>query len=133
MGFGFGLLMSLILGSIHLSMVEKELKKGNYTVLNLHSQNKIIESYLSIEEIYELLKEKFDFKQISLNKNENLITAKIGMSMQSWGEKMSISKLPNSQSEYQIKSTPSLFSTVVDFGKNIKNINQVIEIIQDGK
>gem|GEM_PF-5793878 len=39
----------------------------------------------------------------------------------------------NSTHIYKIESKPKLFSTLVDFGKNIKNINQIIEIIKEGE
>jgi len=135
MGLFFGLTMSLLLGSIHIFCFKNELKDGHYTVLNLNEQSKEVNSSLTIHDIYQLLKIHLNAKKISLIVDEEIIKATIGLSMESWGEKVKVTIIGNQESNfiYKIESNPSLFSTVVDFGKNVKNINQIIEIIKNGR
>lgn len=134
MGVFYGLIMAILLGTAHIINVREELKNGYFTVLGMDSQSKTISSELSFMEIFELLKVKLGAKFISYNQDENIIIAKIGISMQSSGETLKISKLKSQETEqvYKIESKPKLFSTIVDFGKNISNINKVIDIL-DGR
>ena len=64
---------------------------------------------------------------------ENGVLLKTGMTMKSWGEEIKIILKSNKENnfEYQLSSSPKLKTTIVDYGKNLENINKIESVIKN--
>jgi hypothetical protein len=53
--------------------------------------------------------------------------------MKSWGEEIKIILKSNKENnfEYQLSSSPKLKTTIVDYGKNLENINKIESVIKN--
>jgi len=83
------------------------------------------------DQIVNILKNNKDFKMVESHPNRNSILLKAGISLQSWGEKIEIENigLENNRYTYIVKSRPLIWSTIADFGKNKKNVDKIISLI----
>ena len=101
-----------------------------YPLIEEHSK---FEVDLSIEEAVSQLNKKLEIKGwrrvLNSNSHDN-IRFKIKTSFKSWGEILSIkiSKVNSDKSNIEVTSKPILFTTLLDYGKNRKNVNKVKEV-----
>jgi len=125
----FGLLMAFFF----ILMQKKRLKKAGYPKLTNDllklKQEKTIEAYLTKEELINLLKNSNDFKKCKYKSNLNSIIMRKKMSWFSWGEKITIT-FTKADNKIKIESKPSMPTTLIDYGVNIENIDNVIKVIK---
>ncbi|MEM6265742.1 MAG: hypothetical protein AAGI38_24790 [Bacteroidota bacterium] len=127
MTFFFGLTMSLFF----VYTAKKNLKKQGITeITDEHLkvvQTKYFTSGLNLIELTEKLKASPISQRMKVKEVENGILLQTGASWKSWGEEIRITQKsarePNY--EYQVSSSPRLKTTLVDYGKNLENLNQI--------
>ncbi|NKI25502.1 hypothetical protein HCG49_02875 [Arenibacter sp. 6A1] len=129
----FGITMSLILVSFH----KHRLQKNGIQVItdeNLGvTQRKSLTSELNKLELIEKLKIDPIIGKMKMTKIENGILLKTGMTWKSWGEEIKIIQKTDivTDFEYQISSSPKLRTTLIDYGKNLENINRIEKAIKN--
>ena len=128
----FGAAMSLTLVTYHKYRLRKDgvgdLNDSNMKV----SQSKKLVSKLSIDEIASKLRTDSEIANMGITKADDSIIIKTGMTWRSWGEVIKITINPTSYkngSEYTIQSSPKLKTTLIDYGKNLHNVNRIYELI----
>tara|TARA_R110002049_G_C8839165_1_gene536233 strand:+ start:67 stop:597 length:531 start_codon:yes stop_codon:yes gene_type:complete len=133
MTFFFGITMSIILVSFHKNRLKKngiqELTDKNLGV----NQAKSLKSELSKIELIEKLKLDPIIGKMKMNETENGIVLKTDMTWKSWGEEIKIilKSIKGKEFEYEISSNPKLKTTLVDYGKNLQNVNKIEEVIKN--
>ncbi|WP_396171690.1 hypothetical protein [Flavobacterium sp.] len=129
----FGIFMSLILVSFHWYKLKKDGVK-NITDENIGvNQTKKIETKLNKEQLIQKLKLDPTIRKMKMTEIENGVLLKTGMTMKSWGEEIKIILKSNKENnfEYQLSSSPKLKTTIVDYGKNLENINKIESVIKN--
>lgn len=98
-----------------------------------HSQDIVLDyPWESVFNAIETAIPKLKGMQISnVNKITKTISAKAGVSLFSWGENITITLIPieDNKTKVSILSTPKtgiMFGGAMDMGKNLKNINTII-------
>ncbi len=131
--FFFGITMSLIL----VYSQKKALKKAGINELtdkNLGvNQSKEIKTKFSKDEILNQLKSEKSLKKMEIEETENGINIATNTSWKSWGENICISLKSKEEQyyTYQISSSPKLKTTLLDYGKNLKNVTLLESIIKN--
>ncbi|HUR30598.1 MAG TPA: hypothetical protein VMZ69_04150 [Saprospiraceae bacterium] len=130
-GFLFGTFMSLILVTFHLIRLRYLGIKEFTTEILRPSQKKILQSDISKQELISKLKSDPVVGKMQMNENGNEISLKSGMNLWGFGENISIKINPKTiqSTEYEIESTPIMKTTLVDFGKNLQNVNRIEKLI----
>lgn len=129
----FGLFMSLTLVSIHWYKL-KQAGVENLTDENVGvNQTRMIETELNVNELVEKLKLDSVFGKLKWKESDNGVSATTGFSIYSWGEVISINFKSKNEAhfEYQVSSRSKLLTTIVDFGKNLSNVNKIERIIKN--
>jgi hypothetical protein len=129
--FCFGC-MSLLLVSFHTFRLKKNgVQEMTYQNLGV-SQKKNLKSELNKSELIKKLKSDPVIGKMKMQEIENGIILKTGMTWLSWGEEISIILQTKGESDfnYKISSRPKLKMTLVDFGKNLENVNRLENVIK---
>jgi hypothetical protein len=107
----------------------KEITEENLGV----TQTKTVTCALNKTELIEKLKNDPIFGKMKMAENENGIVLKTGMTWKSWGEEIKILLKQDNKAdfEYQISSSPKLKTTLVDYEKNLENLNQIENMIKN--
>jgi len=123
----FGAAMSLILVSFHKYRLKKngvqEITNDNIGV----NQARNLKSNLNKKNLIKKLKTDPIIGKMKMTETENGIILKTGMTLKSWGEEIKIILKSNQENnyEYLVSSRPKLKTTLVDYGKNLENINRI--------
>jgi len=124
--------MSLFFVSFHKYRLKKngiqELTDENLGV----RQTKEIKTKLEKTELIKRLKTDPIISKMKMTETENGIALKTGITWESWGEEIKIvlKSETDSDFEYQISSSPKLKTTIIDYGKNLKNLNRIENVIK---
>lgn len=130
--FCFGC-MSFLLVQFHKYRLKKngvqEMTDQNLGV----SQKKNLKSEFNKSELIEKLKSDPIIGKMKMQEIENGIILKTGMTWLSWGEEIRIILQTKGVSDfdYQISSRPKLKMTLVDFGKNLENVNRIENVMKN--
>ena len=133
MTFFFGITMSLTFVSFYRYRLKKngiqEITNENVGV----NQSKSLKTELNKTDLKGKLKTDPIIGKMKMVEIENGVLLKSGMSWKSWGEEIKIIlKTDNvTDFEYQISSSPKLKTTLIDYGKNLENINRIENIIKN--
>lgn len=125
--------MSFLLVSFHKYRLKKngvrEMTNQNLGV----SQKKNLKSDINKSELIEKLKSDPVIGKMKMQEIENGIILKTGMTWLSWGEEIRIIMQTKRESDfdYQISSRPKLKTTLVDFGKNLENVNRIENVMKN--
>jgi len=126
----FGLIMSIFLSV----MQKKKLKKVGYPKLTDNllkvKQSKTLETNLTKDEIFDVLKNNNKFKKSKIESLNNSIIIRKKMSWFSWGEIITITFDVKESNKIRIESKPYLPTTLIDYGVNIDNVDNVMKIIK---
>ncbi|MFD2907110.1 hypothetical protein ACFSX9_00030 [Flavobacterium ardleyense] len=128
-----GVFVSLILVSIHVNKLKKNGIK-NISDANVGvNQTRIISSELNKSELIQKLKSDSTIGKMEMREIENGVLFQTGMTMKSWGEEIKIILKfnKNSNFEYQVSSRPKLKTTLVDYGKNLENVNSIENLMKN--
>ena len=133
-GLLFGGIMSLILGVKH-SRAVKRISSGNpkndmgvHHIRNIELQIPYDEAFdLCIESLAEIKKSKVKAQ----DSPGGSINAKAGMNWKTWGDVITfeINKKDENVIQIKISSRPSVRTTLVDYGKNLENVNKIIDYL----
>ncbi len=125
----FGLLMA----TFFVIVQNYKLKKAGYPILNNDmlklKQVRFIEPNLSKNELIDLLKESEYFKKCKFKITPTSIIIKKRISWFSWGEKITIS-FNEKDNKIKIESKPTMPTTLIDYGINLLNVDNVVKIIK---
>jgi hypothetical protein len=122
-----GAFMSLILVSFHWYNIKKiGVENSNDDNLGVN-QTRTIVTKLNKSELIHKLKLDPTIGKMKITEMENGILFKTGTTMKSWGEEIKIILISNKENnfEYQVSSSPKLKTTIVDYGKNLENVNKI--------
>tara|TARA_B110000967_G_scaffold192680_1_gene219530 strand:- start:3469 stop:3978 length:510 start_codon:yes stop_codon:yes gene_type:complete len=97
------------------------------------NQKRYVKSELNKSELIKKLKTDPIIGKMKMMEIENGILLKTGMTWKSWGEKIKIilQTKQGSNFDYQISSSPKLKTTLVDYGKNLENVNRIKNVIKN--
>lgn len=129
-GVSFGLFMGLSA----VNVFSNEMKKmGRDPILNSDIsvvQSRDVVSDVSLNQLIDVIKGSDLFGKMSLMQSESEITLRSGFSWKSWGEEIKITNLNSfDQNQYKIESRPRFKFTVVDYGKNLMNVEKLVQLI----
>lgn len=134
-GAVFGGFMAGVLGYLHNRSVKQKTTDGAESDYDV-KQTKEIELPVSYETAYELCIESLD----KLNKAEienkdhsqGVITAKTGKTWDTWGNTVSfvLTDKSDNVTNILVSSEPTHYQ-VVDYGKNLKNVNTIIAYLEE--
>ena len=128
----FGFVMSLINVVTHIIAVQQNgVEKIREEHLRVVSKRNF-KSSLSKEEVIKILKEDSRTVNMKISEMDAGVLLDTKVSMKSFGEKIVIKLLgkKDSEFEYEISSAPKLKTTLVDFGKNLENVNQIENVLR---
>lgn len=129
--FFFGLLMSLVLVYLHKNKLKKsginEINEANLKV----TQSRDIQTDLNKSELIKKLNEDPSIRKMKIKEIENGIVISTKMTLWSLGEiiKIELKSTKDSVFEYNVSSRPKLKITLIDYGKNIQNIDLIKKVI----
>jgi len=136
-GIFFGGLMAGILGYWHSKSVKQKASGDSEEDYNV-KQSKEIEIPVSYDKAYELCIKSLDkLKKPEITTKdyyEGIITAKTGKTWDTWGDTVSfkLTKTTNSTTNIIVSSEPTHYQ-VVDYGKNLGNVNNIISFLEEQK
>lgn len=131
--FFYGITMSLLLVSYHKYRLQKngiqEFTNKNLSV----NQTRNLKSELNKTELIEKLKTDPIIGKLKMTEIENGILIMTGMTWKSWGEEIKILLKSNQETdfEYQVTSSPKWKTILIDFGKNLENVNRIEDAIKN--
>lgn len=131
-GLIFGILMALTLGVINFFATKIHGGGKNTSVKQAHE----IELQLPFNEAYEKCIESIRYipggKVTGENYAEGTILGKTGVNIWTWGDKLAlhVEKINEETSKVHVQSRPAVATTVVDYGKNLKNIKTISNYLQ---
>lgn len=141
LGSFFGLFMSLSLGTMHFIYSKKLKSYGSGNTTGVH-QEKTLELQLpfykicnlcitSLEAVNGRIVEKSEQEEGTSAK----VVAKTKMTWKSFGESIQfdIHKINSDKTEVKISSKPTLGTTLVDYGRNLENIEKISDFLTDNK
>ncbi|MBI5099514.1 MAG: hypothetical protein HZB30_09790 [Nitrospirae bacterium] len=136
-GLIFGFLMFIILGFLHSRAVEKiageksEESMGTYQERNIKLQ-------LPYDRTFDLC-----IKSLNLisrcrvqeeDRSQGKIIARSFINWKTWGDTISfdIAGISNENTAVKVSSRPTSWSTLVDYGKNLENVNTIVSFLEKG-
>ena len=133
----FGILLSAILGTIQIASIKKVVSDNiNFDRYKIkHSKVLTLKSY--DEELIEnmkifLKKRRWKLLQETESETEKVFKYRSPMSLKSWGEIIYIRLFPAEEMiKLEITSIPILWTTLIDYGKNKKNVEFISNIIRN--
>ena len=134
-GIAFGVLMSAILGTMHIKGLKKVTSKEiGFNALRVH-QKKVIEIKKGYDEAYLHCLNSLRILDVEIeeeNKAAGKITAKTSLTPDSFGEFINImlTKINSEQTKINISSKPVVKVTLIDYGKNLQNIKKMTELLE---
>ena len=129
-GLLYGFMMTLFAGIYHKKSIKRKGFDLSEDMLRVH-QNRNLSLSLPYETAFNDCIRALESLERSNVKTADSSTGKIeatvGWSWKSWGEKIAIdiSKSKENQTEIAISSRPALRTTIVDYGKNFENVENI--------
>lgn len=125
-GLIFGVGMSLVFGTIQILTVKKKRNPSNTSLSTKQVRNIHIDTPFTyaIDRCVGAIKEIKGFKIINVDKEAGVIAAKSRINWLTWGEEISIHvrEKDSNSTNIRISSQPLVKTTLVDYGKNARNI-----------
>ena len=133
-GAVFGFLMFFILGFLHGRAVKKigDGKFGDETGVD-HTRS--IELNLPYDCVFDLCIRSLGLitncKVLEEDRANGIIIAKAGINWKTWSDKVSfyINGIGNNRTNVNVSSRPTARTTIVDFGKNLDNVESIVSFI----
>jgi hypothetical protein len=123
--------MSLSLGFLHIKSVKRmALGKSAEAMGVRHVRN--VELRLPYDEAFDLCIESLSLiKKCKIHNEDRVqgkIVAKAGMTWKTWRDVISfeVRKIGNDGIQIEVSSRPALRTTVVDYGKNLENVEKIV-------
>jgi len=132
-GLSFGLPMTIILSLVQVYYLNKTGNTGaKVTLVN----EREVELDGSKREVMDICRHALDVIEscslLERNEGEGLLRAKAGRSLYSWGENIVIhvQEVQDHRHKVTITSAPAVKTTVIDYGKNLDNVNRIVQFLQ---
>lgn len=124
MPFISGLFMALMIVSFQKSKLKND---GDLAI----TETKIVKSTLTIEALLKRLKTDSKLGKMKVKEIENGVLLVSGITWKSWGENIQITLETDEDFEfvYHLSSSPRLKTTLIDYGKNLENINRIEKVL----
>ncbi len=124
-----GTLVSYILISLHKSLSRKVVSDASMPDYNIHQVRRIVMG-IPFEKAFsrciQSLKTVNMCRIISQNPDKGEIRARAGLNWKTWGDDININLTEGKETTgVEISSRPSARSTLVDFGKNLDNVERI--------
>lgn len=134
-GIGFGLLISGVFGTLQVrSMQGKKRDDGSYAVHQIR-EIEIDRSFdeatmlarAALRDIHGLKILRESGLTMTLEEAYGTIDARTGLNWETYGEKISlrVTRLDDDTSRIRIESRPRLRTTLIDYGRNLHNVNTI--------
>ena len=133
-GFFFGLVISVIMGSLHIHSVQKiapeltEEAYGIHHVRNIRLQMPYDSAFgLCIKSLIPIKNGKVR----ELDHTQGKIIAKTSINWKTWGDTIifDITEADNGYTDVKVSSRPTARTTLVDYGKNLENVEKIISFL----
>lgn len=131
-GLIFGVVMVVTLGSANYVSVKS---RGGTTSTSV-VQERDVDLELKMEDAFEFCKvatstikgTKITFEDLS----RGVICAKTPLNISTWGDviEFELRKITDEMTNVRVKSKPALATTVIDYGKNLENINKITSFLK---
>jgi len=136
-GLFFGFFMSLILGTLNIIFTKKSTSQDSSKATGVH-QTKVLELQLPYDKTFDLCISSLDSVKGTVKQEERSlgkVVAKTGMTWKSFGEtiQFDVRKIDNEKTQVQISSKPALPTTLVDYGRNLENVEKITEFFNKSK
>ncbi len=96
-----------------------------------------IELQVSYDKVFDLCIESLNsVKRCKINKEnrpQGKIDARAGMTWKTWGDVVSfdVRKIDSDRTQIEVSSRPVVRTTLVDYGKNLENVEKIIKFIKE--
>lgn len=133
-GIFFGIFMSLVLGFMHSRSVKRMSSGESDEAMGVHHVRNV-ELRLDYDMVFKLCIESLSRIKKCKIKNEDRskgkLIAKAGMTWKTFGDVISfeIHKMGDDRIQVEVSSRPSLRTTLVDYGKNLENVERIVEFL----
>lgn len=130
----FGGFMSLSLGFLHIKSVERMALGKSAEAMGVHHVRNV-ELRLPYDKAFDLCIESLSLIKKCKIRNEDRfqgrIVAKAGMTWKTWRDTISfeVRKTGNGGIQIEVSSRPALRTTMVDYGKNLENVEKIVEFL----
>lgn len=137
LGLFFGFFMSLIVGKMNTIFAKKSKSNSSDKTMSVR-QIKVLELQLPYDKTFDLCIESLDTIGGTVKQEERSlgkVVSKIGMTWKSFGEtvQFDIHKIDDKKTQVQVLSKPALPITLVDYGKNLENVEKITEFLEKNK
>jgi hypothetical protein len=137
MGSAFGLVMSFIGSSLHFRAVKKTVPKVSEEALSVKQTRRI---YLGVpyEEAFDLCLDSLQvINRCKIQQEERPQGKIVAWTEKSWGQKdiitFDLSKDYGDRVQIVVSSKPSLSTTLIDFGRNLRHIEAIVSQLEREK
>ncbi len=135
-GVVFGFLMFIILGVLHGRAVGKVVNEKSEETMGIHHVRKL-ELQISHDKAFDRCIESLDLiKNCNIreqDRSHGKIVAKTTINWKTWGDTISFDVAPmdNGHIKIDISSRPTARTTLVDFGKNLENVEKIKSFLEN--
>jgi hypothetical protein len=135
-GVFFGFLTFLILGLLHNQAIKKITDEKSRETLGV-SHIREIALQLSYDKSFDLCMKSLQlmkrYKIIEENRAQGRIIVITGINWKTWGDRIlfEITKINNGHSQIKVSSRPNARTTLVDYGKNLENVEILISFLKN--
>jgi len=133
-GLALGLFLTAVVGFLHRRCVRKIAGDAAAQHMGVHAIRDI-ELPMSFEQAFALCIESLECINrctvIEQDRPQGRITARTGINWKTWGDTISfrLSSLNGRGTRVNISSRPTARTTLVDFGKNLENVNKIVSFL----
>ena len=134
-GLVFGFLMFIILGFLHTRAVRKISGVTSRELMSTF-QTRNIKLPLPFERAYDLCIESLVMirkcKVREQDRSSGKIIANSSINWKTWGDTISfdLTGTGSEETEVSVSSRPTSWSTIVDYGKNLENVEKIVSFLQ---
>ncbi len=134
-GLIFGTLMFIIFGFLHSRSVKKIISGKSEKAMGVHHVRNI-EAQLPYDKLFDLcvislgLVKKCRIREE--NRSQGRIVAKAGINWKTWGDTISfdINRMNDGYTDVKVSSRPTARTTLVDYGKNLENVETIVSFLK---
>lgn len=134
-GIFFGVFMSLTLGSLHSQSVKRMPYENSEESMGVHHVRNV-ELRLPYDDVFNICIESLSsikkFKIQKEDRSQGKIVARTSVSWKTWGDVISfdVCRIDNNRTQVIVSSKPVVRITLVDYGKNLENVERIVEFLK---
>lgn len=134
-GLVFGSLMFIIMGLLHSRAVKKIAGMQTEETMGIYHE-RLISLHVPCDRAFDLCAATMDLiikcSIQEVNRPQGRIIAKAGINWKTWGDTITfdIHSMSDKDTEVKVSSRPTSWTTLVDFGKNLQNVETIISFLR---